>query len=92
MRILMAFLASAVLVYAYADSPVLSKYDSIYMDCTDYGHSPVSDEEKQACHQEAKSQVLSTFQKHQEYIDCIDYAHSAVSFAKEVQCLKQISK
>lgn len=92
MRLFMAFIATAILAYAYADSPVLSKYDSIYLDCIDYGHSSASQEQKDACHQEAKGQVLKTFQEHQEYLDCIDYAHSDVSFAKEVQCLKQISK
>ncbi len=92
MRLIMAMIATAILAYAYADSPVFTKYDSVYADCIDYGHSPKTEEQKSECHELAKSEVINTFQKQQEFSDCMDYGHSKKSLMQEVSCLRKISK
>lgn len=94
MRLVLALAAMGILFYAYADGVAPSVYESVYQSCAEFGSVALTPKQKEACHEAAKSEVLSSFQKHQEYIDCMDYGHTPDSMdkQKEIQCLKLISK
>lgn len=67
-----------------------SKYEQIVLDCIDYGHQPISSEKAKACHEEAKSQVLSSNEAMSQFLDCVDYYHGNVTQEREEACLKEI--
>lgn len=68
-------------------------YDSVFLDCIDYGHSKKSEKELKQCHQQAKTEVLTFSAEIQSaYLDCIDYNHSPVSLEKDIACLREASR
>lgn len=86
------FMKSLLLTLAFSITTFagMTHYDSLMMDCLDYGHSPASKERIMKCHKETKEILLAQMENQMKYLECIDYGHQEISLEKEISCLKEL--
>lgn len=86
------FCSAFLLLACQAQASGMNLYDQVFLDCTDYGHPPVSQQEIAECKELAQTTVLAVRGAKEQFELCLNEQQSPVSEEVKEQCLREISK